>query len=71
MYTELKVKVTYPTFHARLKLKNIDREKKRVLRKLKGPEIEIRWLMMQMLDADVHEPKYRYFARTLFPCIKK
>jgi hypothetical protein len=25
---------------------------------------------MQMLDADVHEPKYRYFARTLFPCIK-
>jgi len=29
------------TFHARLKLKNIDREKKRVLRKLRGPEIEI------------------------------
>jgi hypothetical protein len=26
---------------------------------------------MQMLDADVHEPKYRYFARTPFPCIKK
>jgi|LakMenEpi03Aug12_release.lakeMendotaPanAssembly.Ray.scaffolds.fasta_scaffold5870532_1 hypothetical protein len=29
------------TFHARLKLKNIDREKKRVLRKLSGPETEI------------------------------
>jgi hypothetical protein len=36
------------------------------------PEIRnMRWLLMQMLDADVHEPKYRYFARTPFPCIKK
>jgi hypothetical protein len=36
------------------------------------PEIRnIRRLLMQMLDAYVHEPKYRYFARTAFPCIKK
>jgi hypothetical protein len=48
-----RIKGKLHTFHARLKLKNIDREKKIVLRKLRGPEIEVtHYTILYMKNGD-------------------